>query len=182
MGGLDLSEEESLDIVNSWRDEYKEIVKGWQAFQDALPHILQGVHHEIDPWGMCVVEKGAVRLPSGRKIHYPNLGRQRENGKTEWWYGCGRTKARIYAGKGVENLVQALARDIIAENALKFRRLTGFSPALTVHDELVYVVPQAEAKDLLAELQNIMRTPVDWWPDLITWSDGDMADRYGEAK
>jgi DNA polymerase I-like protein with 3'-5' exonuclease and polymerase domains len=51
-----------------------------------------------------------------------------------------------------------------------------------VHDELVYVVPQAEAKDLLAELQNIMRTPVDWWPDLITWSDGDMADRYGEAK
>ena len=182
MGGLDLSEEESLDIVNSWRDEYKEIVKGWQAFQDALPHILQGVHHEIDPWGMCIVEKGAVRLPSGRKIHYPNLGRQRENGKTEWWYGCGRTKARIYAGKGVENLVQALARDIIAENALKFRRLTGFSPALTVHDELVYVVPQAEAKDLLAELQNIMRTPVDWWPDLITWSDGDMADRYGEAK
>ena len=182
MGGLDLSEEESLDIVTSWRDTYHDIVTGWRTFQDSLPHIMQGTEKAIDPWGMCVTEKNAVRLPSGRRIHYPDLVKENDNGKWEWWYGQGRHRARIYAGKGVENLVQALARDVIADNALEFKRQTGLSPALMVHDELVYVVPEADADQLLSGLQAIMRTPVKWWPELITWSEGDVANSYGEAK
>ena len=184
MGGLDLSAEESLEVVTSWRETYHDIVSGWKAFQASLPKIMQGVEHSIDPWGMCVTEKNAVRLPSGRKIYYPSLVKEQdaETGKSEWWYGNNRTRARIYAGKGVENLVQALARDVIAQHSLSFYKQSGLRPSMTVHDELVYVVPEADAQDALDSLQEIMRAGVHWWPELITWSEGDIADSYGEAK
>lgn len=182
MGGLELTDQESLDVVTSWREQYKDIVKGWRSFQNSIFDISQGNEGAIDPWGMCITEKEAVRLPSGRRIYYPDLRKEVENGKHEWWYGLGRHKARIYAGKGVENLVQALARDVIAGNALEFKKRTKFNPVLAVHDELVYVVPENYAEVMLKELQSIMRTPPAWWPELITWSEGDVADCYGEAK
>lgn len=182
MGGLELSEAESLEVVTSWRDTYHDIVKGWRSFQNSLPSIQQGVEIAIDPWGLCITEKHAVRLPSGRKIHYPGLTKESDNGKTEWWYGSGRSRARIYAGKGVENLVQALARDVIAEHALKFFKDTGVRPSLAVHDELVIISPESEAQQHLDHLQSIMRSGVSWWPELITWSEGDIGDTYGACK
>ena len=182
MGGLDLSEGESLEVVTAWRDTYHDIVKGWKSFQSNIPSIQQGIESAIDPWGMCVTEKHAVRLPSGRKIYYPGLTKESDNGKTEWWYGAGRSRARIYAGKGVENLVQALARDVIAEHGLTMFKRTGFRPSLAVHDELVYIVPETVANEVLGELQSIMRKGVSWWPELITWSEGDVGDTYGEVK
>jgi hypothetical protein len=183
MGGVDMSLDEATDVVNKYRSAHSEIKDGWRTFQDSLPKIRQGVEASIDPWGHCVTEKNAVRLPSGRRIYYPDLVQQRDdNGKNEWWYGNGRSKARIYAGKGVENLVQALARDVIAEHAVKMFKATGFRPALTVHDELVYVVPESSAQEHLDTLQSIMRQGVSWWPELVTWSEGDIADTYGEAK
>jgi len=182
MGGLELSEAESLEVVTAWRDTYHDIVKGWKAFQNSLPNIQQGTEVAIDPWGLCVTDKHAVRLPSGRKIYYPGLTKESDNGKTEWWYGSGRARARIYAGKGVENLVQALARDVIAEHAQRMFQRTKFRPSLAVHDELVYIVPETVAQDVLDELQGIMRSGVSWWPELITWSEGDLGDTYGEVK
>ena len=182
MGGLELTDAESLSIVTDWREQYSDIVDGWKSFQKSLIDLMQGNETAIDPWGMCVTEHKAVRLPSGRRIYYPELRKEVDNGKHEWWYGAGRHKARIYAGKGVENLVQALARDVIAGNALEFRKRTQMSPALMVHDELVYVVPENYADTLLKELQSIMRTPPSWWPELVTWSEGDIADCYGDAK
>jgi DNA polymerase I-like protein with 3'-5' exonuclease and polymerase domains len=79
-------------------------------------------------------------------------------------------------------LVQALARDVIAEHAVKMFKATGLQPALIVHDELVYVVPDSSADEQLATLQSIMRQGVSWWPELVTWSEGDIAGTYGEAK
>lgn len=182
MGGVDMDLEESTRTVNTYRAAHSEIADGWKTFQAHLPKIAQGVDSSIDPWGMCITEKNAVRLPSGRRIYYPELVREVDNGKSEWWYGQGRARARIYAGKGVENLVQALARDVIAEHAVLFFKATGYRPALSVHDELVYIVPEEAAEDLLGILQNIMRRGVSWWPELVTWSEGDVADCYGEAK
>jgi DNA polymerase len=183
MGGVDMSLDEATKVVEAYRSAHAEIATGWKTFQSNLTNIKQGVEAAIDPWGMCVTEQNAVRLPSGRRIYYPDLKQERDaNGKLEWWYGNGRTRARIYAGKGVENLVQALARDVIAEHAVKFFKATGMRPALTVHDELVYVVPEDSAEQSLEQLHTIMRQGVSWWPELVTWSEGDIASCYGEAK
>ncbi len=183
MGGVDMDLEEATRVVNTYREAHTEIAAGWRRFQECLPAILQGTEERIDPWGHCVTEKNAVRLPSGRRIYYPSLVRERDdNGKHEWWYGNGRSRARIYAGKGVENLVQALARDVIAEHAVKFFKQTKLRPALMVHDELVYIVPEVQAQEQLDTLQGIMRSGVSWWPELVTWSEGDYNDAYGLCK
>ena len=85
----------------------------------------------------------------------------------------------------VHNCVQHLARHVVADYALEFAKTKfgrKYPLALTVHDELVYVVDEGPAPELLAELQRIMRTPPKWWPELVVWSEGDMAGTYGDAK
>lgn len=97
-------------------------------------------------------------------------------------YGDGRHKTRLTGPKVDENIVQALARDIIADNCFDVFKLTGLRPALLVHDELVYVVPESEAQATLDVVQGVMRMPPKWWPDIVVWSEGDIAGSYGSAK
>lgn len=182
MGGVDLSEAEAKNTTYRWRDEYPEIVDGWRTCHESLHYIAQGDKILVDPWGMVHTERNALVLPSGRKIRYPALRTEANEGKVEWVYGSGRHRARIYAGKIDENIVQGLARDIVAQNAYDVYKRTKHRPVLMVHDELVYVVPEAQAHDLLATVNEIMRTPPTWWPELITWSAGDVARTYGDAK
>lgn len=182
MGGLDLSDEDAQLVTNDWRGTYFQIVNGWKKCHSHLPDILAGREQEIDPWGLCHTSSDGIVLPSGRIIRYPDLRYEQGSKGKEWWYGQGRHKARIYAGKIDENIVQALARDVVFGNALDFFKETGLHPSLRVHDELVYVVEEAAAQELLDTLQAIMRTPPSWWPELITWSEGDIAPTYGAAK
>ena len=184
MGGVDLTEEESRDVVEKWRSAYNEIPVGWRTCHDALPTIMRGSEGSaVDPWGMVVPVAEGLRTPKGM-IRYPDLRTEtnEETNRKEFVYGHGRNKARIYAGKIDENIVQHLARCIIADNALTVQRLTKMNPALMVHDELVYIVPEDEAEQLLDVVQQVMRTPPVWWPELVTWSEGDIADTYGDAK
>jgi len=183
MAGIDMSEGEAINVVGKWREEYAQIVRGWRTCHAALPHIYSGTKTQIDDWGLCSTGAEGITLPSGRVIRYPGLHQERDaNGKQEWWYGAGRHRARIYAGKITENIVQALARDVIADNAVDFFKASKLRPALMVHDELVYVVPEKDAQPALDTLQALMRKPPRWWPELVTWSEGDIADTYGAAK
>lgn len=175
-------------VVQQWRAAYPEIAEGWRTCSGALFDIKRGVAREVDPWGLVSTCKEGLLLPSGRLIRYPDL-RQIEDGewpdgrpKTSWVYAHGRHMAHLTGPKVDENIVQALARDSIFDCALEFFKRTGLRPKLRVHDELVYIVPKGEAHQLLSELQSILRTPPKWWPELITWSEGDAAPSYGAAK
>ena len=184
MGGVDMDLDEAQSVVNKYRAAHPEIVKGWKTCHRSLATIMRGATGgAIDPWGMIIPVPEGLQTPKG-VIRYPNLRTEYnpDRQSQEFVYGDGRHKARIYAGKIDENIVQHLARNVIADNMLTVQRVTGYRPALTVHDELVYVAPDNEAEDLLDEVQNIMRTPPTWWPELITWSEGDIADTYGDAK
>lgn len=183
MGGVDITEDESQSIVASWRAAYKPIVEGWKKCQQALHAIANGVETEVDPWGMVTTDEDGLRLPSGRKIRYPNLRQVvGDDGKKSWKYGSGRHETFLTGGKIDENVVQSLSRDILADNMLEIKKLTGYFPCHSVHDELIYVVPDAEAQSMLDTVQRVMRTPPTWWPELAVWSEGDVADSYGAAK
>jgi len=183
MGGVDLSLEEAQAITTQWRLEYENIVLGWRRCHEMLQFISQEDRVVIDPWSLMETSAEGIHLPSGRVIRYPLLREEvNENGRSEWVYGTDRHQARIYAGKVTENCVQALARDVIAGNAYQMYKQTKLRPSLAVHDELVYIVPESDAVAALETLQTIMRTPPNWWPQLITWSEGDIADNYGDAK
>ena len=184
MGGVDITEQERREIVETWRGSYSEIVRGWKTCHACLPTIMRGATgSSVDPWGMVTPVPEGLKTPKGL-IRYPDLRTERneDDSRMEFMYGNGRNKARIYAGKIDENIVQHLARCVIADNALTVQQVTGLNPALMVHDELVYVVPDEEAQSVLDTVQDVMRTPPTWWPELVTWSEGDIADTYGDAK
>jgi hypothetical protein len=106
MGGVTLTEAESENIKNAWREMYPEIVQGWKKCHSLLPAIESGDIVPIDPWGLTRTCAEGIMLPSGRYIRYPELRKQMdEAGKTEWFYGEGRHTARIYAGKIDENCI-----------------------------------------------------------------------------
>lgn len=183
LGGVVLTEDEAKDIVNLWRAKYAKIVEGWKTFHASLPSIRAAVEDTLDPWGLCRTGDDMLILPK-TKILYPALRQETDvdSGKKEWKYGDLRHTARIYAGKGVENMTQALARTIINDHMLEIRRRSGQLPALEVYDELVYVVPEQDAEAHLDLVLGVMRISPTWWPELVLWAEGDIADTYGAAK
>jgi DNA polymerase len=141
MGGVDLTLEEAQDITDTWRQEYQDIAAGWRTCHEALTDIHNGNVRTIDPWGLCKTGKDHIALPNGRKIWYPGLHVERtEGGKKEWWYGTGRNRARIYAGKVDENIVQALGADVLRDVVRTMYTKHDIKPALLVHDEYVTTV------------------------------------------
>jgi len=184
MGGVDITLDESREIVKKWRKAYAEIKQGWRQCGDALPNVLSGAESAIDAWGLCRTAKDKILLPvKGRFIHYPALRQELlEDGDVPWVYGEGRNKTFLSPGKVCENCIQSIARDIIAEQALEIKARTGYTPTLMVHDELVYVVPEDDAEQHLATLYDVMRTAPKWWPELVLWAEGGISDTYGGAK
>lgn len=183
--GPELTAEE---VVSTWRETYAPIVQGWRSCARGVLWIADGAEHAVDPWELVHTCSEGFVLPSGRLIRYPDL-REEDDGewpdgrkRRSWFYGRGRHKARITGPKACENIVQALARDSIFDCSVEYFKQTGLRPALRVHDELVYVVDEGVADELLANLQAIMRQPPKWWPQLVVWSEGDAADTYGDAK
>ena len=182
MGGVDMELEESEDIVSKWRNKYAEIAKGWRTCHDALTAIHNGLERDIDPWGLCHTGKDHIALPSGRKIWYPGLHQEVvAGGKKEWWYGTGRNRARIYAGKVTENIVQALARDVIADVVRGMWVKHKLRPALLVHDEYCTIVGQERGEEVRGLLDAEMRAPTTWWPELMKWSESGQGASYGVA-
>lgn len=185
---IDVSLDDARFYITGYGNKHPEISRGWKTCNEALSDIYLGKKEAVDPWGLVSTCPEGFALPSGRLIRYPAL-RQETLGewadgraKTSWVYAEGRHRSFIHGAKCDENIVQALARDTIADNALAVFRTTGLRPAHTVHDELIYVVPDSIAADLLDTLQQQMRKPPKWWPELVTWSEGDVADCYADAK
>jgi DNA polymerase I-like protein with 3'-5' exonuclease and polymerase domains len=183
LAGLDVEEADAVRYIAEYRAKHPEVVAGWNISQNALTAIARGTDLTIDPWGFMHTDSEGIVLPSGRKIRYPGLHQERnEKGRNDWVFGEGRNRKFIHGAKSVENQVQALSRDIFKDNLLEIKKLTGWFPAHEVYDELVYVVPESEAEDMLSAVLSIMRTPPKWWPELAVWAEGDIADSYGAAK
>jgi DNA polymerase family A len=183
MAQIVVTPEEAERHIAGYRNKHPEVVRGWKTCHRALDYIYSGTEAQIDPWGLCHTSKEGIVTPRG-VIRYPELRKEvnEETGKTEWVYGTGRRKARIHGPKCDENCVQHLARNVLADNMLDVQRQTGYWPVHTVHDELIYIVPEDQAQLMLDTVQAVMRTSPVWWPELVVHSEGSIGDNYGEAK
>lgn len=186
MGGVDLNEQQAKETTYAWRSEYDKITGGWKSCETALEVIHTGEQmYAIDPWGLCVATKQGIKTPRGG-IRYPGLHSEiGDKGKQEWWYGSGRSRARIYGPKLVENLVQHLSRHVMTDAMLAYMEesISKHAPIVhTVHDEVILIAPDDLAQESLDILQDKLRTPPTWWPELITYSEGSYAQTYGSAK
>ncbi len=126
-----------------------------------------------------VIRHGLVK-PSGLVLHYPGL---RKSGEGYVYLGgdSGREWVTIYGGKLIENIVQSLARDIVAEQAM-WIRADGHKIGTTTHDEVVAVVPESRGAEVLEQMLTRMRVPPSWCPDLPLNAAGGFGRSYGAVK
>lgn len=153
----------------SYRNKYRNIVNMWDTAKRLLYKmtVAQGTQ-SAGEYKCLKFGKDWVRLPNGMFLRYPNL-RTDQNGGLEFDVLSGPT--RIYGGLFVENLVQALARVVIADQMLSISRM-GYRIVTMTHDEIVVICPEDQADKCLADMLKVMSTPPTWAPTLPLSADG----------
>ena len=179
MGGarLGLSEDEEKEIVQLWRKSNQNITQLWQTLEAAAIKAIQtGENVRINrgivvgrQWGMLT-----ITLPSGRTLCYPrvSIGIERNDG---WrgdheiieYEGTNQTtkkwgKIRTYGGKLTENVVQAIARDILGVVILRARE-AGLPVVFHIHDEIIV---EAAPGQTLEQVEALFSKPITWCSDL----------------
>jgi DNA polymerase len=162
--------------TNVYRSSHDMVVKLWRKFEQALPYIASGKPYIIDTHNIIVTEKDAVKLPNGLRIRFPDLRHEADG----WTFWGGRERIKIYGGKGIENIVQALARIVVMDQTLALAK--KYKLVLSVHDEAVFCVPENQAEQCLADALESFRTSPKWAPDMPLNAAGDIGIRYGDAK
>jgi DNA polymerase len=184
--GVDLSQEECDRIIRVYRETYPNIPKLWRAAGNALEGLMQGRAQDIGKEGILVVDaETGIKLPNGLHIKYPNLRKEvnEEDGRKELVYDTKRGRAtipnRIYGGKVIENVCQALARIVIGEQLLRVAK--RYKVVMTVHDAIGCIAPLAEIERAMEYVEYCMRIRPEWAPDLPLDCEGGYANSYGEC-
>lgn len=179
--GLDVPRKLIDKAVETYRRTYTAITRFWKDIEKAI--IISAVRKvrtrlrclTFEPIGNAMT----ILLPSGRRLFYPEY--EVNKGRTPWgeerlqlgfkvdvggampW-----RRARTYGGRLTENVVQAIARDVLA-NSLLLAEKAGLNPVMHVHDEIVCEVKTGTKLDLLL---NIMKTVPKWAPGLPLATEG----------
>lgn len=186
MGALDMGipEDDLPDIVQRWRDTNKRICDLWYKMNSAAVEAISTgssvgvgrllVSCEYD--AVHEVEYLTVLLPSGRKLYYnsPQIGENKWGGPSISYMGMDQTtkkwkRIETYGGKLVENCVQAVARDCLAQ-AIENLEKEGLPVVFHIHDEVVIDCRADTAT--LDDVVNIMSRPIPWAPGLPLNADG----------
>jgi DNA polymerase len=176
---IDMSLEEAVRVVNMYRTKYSAISSTWRSLQnEGIPMLASGVGSFT--LGPCVFEKNAVLLPSGLRLNYHNLRQEDGERGPQWVFDYGGVPKKLYGGKLLENIVQALARIITMDAALRIQKKLRLGAQ--VHDELVYAVANERVEEVREFLlSEVRRRPV-WAPDLPLNAEVGVGNSYGEAK
>lgn len=186
MGALDMGipEEDLPDIVTRWRDANKRIRDLWYKMDAAAVQVITqggavGVNNVVIAREFNY-EQGTdcmtITLPSGRKLYYiePQIGQNQWGNPSISYMGMDQTtkkwkRIETYGGKLVENCVQAIARDCLAQ-AIERLEAAGLPVIFHIHDEVVIDCPPNTAT--LEDVVKIIAQPIPWAPDLPLGADG----------
>lgn len=192
MGALKMGipEEDLPDIVRRWRDSNRRIVDLWYSVENTAISVVQ-TGRPAGVRGLMFALEGnhdtnqyflTITLPSGRKLYYtkPFLSPNQWGNDSLHYYGMNQTTKKwevvdTYGGKLVENCVQAISRDCLAENIERLEA-AGYPVVFHVHDEVVIDI-ETEKADLDAVCQ-IMSQPIPWAPGLPLKADGWVGNYY----
>jgi DNA polymerase len=184
MGALNggLTEKELPAIIEKWRNSSPHIVKMWRDVEKCAKQAIRSRLEIRYKHGINFLYKSGflfIQLPSGRRIAYakPRIETESDFGKESITYeGAVQTKGSggwgknyTWGGKLVENIVQASARDCLAEAMLKLDQ-AGYKIVMHVHDEVILEMP--EGKGNLAEACAIMDEKISWADGLSLKAEG----------
>ena len=182
--GVETSLDECKRVIEVYRRTYPYIPELWREASKALEAIERNAHTTLGRDGVLKVEgQRGISLPNGLYIKYPNLRTQRADGKAEMVYDTKKGKSvipnRIYGGKVVENVCQALARIIVGEQMLMAAK--KYKVAMTVHDAICCVVPEHEAESGKEFVELCMRIRPQWCSELPLNCEAGVAKTYGDC-
>jgi DNA polymerase len=167
-------------IIDIYRATAHPVVSFWEMCSGLLVTCLHGGEEYTHK---CVTfRKEEILLPNGMSLRYPNLRQEKdpETKKMHWVYGEGATTTKLYAGKITNNIVQAVARIVMTDGMLRVSK--KYHIAGTVHDELITVVPDAEAEEAKTWVLAQMTMEPRYLPGIPLDADGGAHRRYGLAK
>jgi DNA polymerase len=185
MGGmaLDISEDEAKRIVRLYRDKFNQIADLWKHADKCLESMSRGY---TDSFRTLMCNADGVYLPNNTMIRYANLRKEADQHVYDGRYG----PVKIYGGKFVENVTQALAKIVVFDQMARIEQLLRpmdtpeqrHRVVLTVHDEVVCVVPEDKAEWALEMMEEQMKRSPSWAKDLPISCEGGVGDSYGDAK
>ena len=175
--GVDLELPECKQIIKTYRESYEYIPELWKDGQRCLEAMLQKKTSLFgtQPDAVMLKKKGFY-LPSGYYLGYTDLEKDAE-GQFSYKTRKGRTK--IYGGKVVENVIQAIARCVIAEQMTWIAK--KYRVVLTVHDAIAIVAPLAEAERAQQYVEKCMSTPPEWAAGLPLACESGIGENYGQC-
>jgi hypothetical protein len=183
--GVQIELEEAKRIIDTYRATYPKITDLWKSAATSLKAILQNQQTTLGRGGILKIEgKEGILLPNTLYLRYPNLRLvENEEGKSELVYDTKKGKAviptRIYGGKVIENVCQALARIVIGEQMLLVAK--KYRVVMTVHDAIACVVPTYQVETATEYVEMCMRTRPNWGMELPLNCEAGYGPSYGDC-
>ncbi len=177
--------EEAKRIIDTYRTTYPKITELWKSAATALKAVLQNQQTTLGRKGILKIEgNSGILLPNSLYLRYPNLRVvENEEGKSELVYDTKKGKAiipnRIYGGKVIENVCQALARIVIGEQMLMVAK--KYRVVMTVHDAIACIVPEAEVERAVEYVELCMRLRPKWGTELPLNCEAGYGASYGDC-
>jgi len=177
--GTEIEESEAARIIEVYRRTYPHIPKLWKEANNSLEALCERKTCKVgvQPQALSLTADGFL-LPSGLFLNYKDL--RKDSDEIEGYsYSSRRGRIKIYGGKVVENVCQALARCVIGEQMLRISK--RYKVALTVHDAIMAVVKEEEAEEAKAYVEECMKWRPSWALTLPLSCEVGVGKSYGEC-
>lgn len=170
---VDMPRVECQKIIDLYRGQYWRIPALW----DQMKYVLSCMANGASGTFKCIeYGKQFIKLPGGLFLRYPGL---RISDDGNYYYQGRNGPTKIYSGLLTENVVQALAREIVAMQMLEIAR-AGYRIVLMTHDEVVFLAKQRDGKKAYEFATRAMGTPPAWAKDLPLKAEGGFARNYSK--
>jgi DNA polymerase len=177
--GVEIEEQEAVHIIQTYRQTYPQIPLLWEEGRAAIDAMAKRQSSSFGNGCVGVYGEEGILLPNGLYQRYPNLRKVVVDGKSQYIYDAKRGSVKIYGGKLVENICQALARCIIGEQMLRIAK--RYKPVLTVHDAVACLAPKEEVQEAMDYVQECMKWTPDWAKGLPVSCEAGYGESYGDC-
>lgn len=162
--------EQCHQIVQTYRRKNSRIAAGWEQCKEWIEHMANPKAEPIQ-YKCLEIGYGYILLPNGLTLKYHDLKKAMgDKGWEEWTYQAGENRKKIYGGLLCENLVQALARIIVATQMVWIDK--KYPVVMTTHDECVTHPKTAQAQKCFDFMMKCMKTAPDWCSDIPLAAEG----------
>ena len=172
--GFDMELHEARRVIQVYRSSNSDIKDLWANAQSFLKD-----GDTFGKEGVLDVDDRDIILPSGLRLRYDDLQFTVDDGKYDFDYKTRRGRVRIYGGKIIENVCQAIARCIIGEQMLQIAK--RYRVVLTVHDSIACCVKDEEVDEAQQYVEECMRQPPEWAEGLPIDCESGTGKSYGEC-